>query len=360
MNNQWRFFLVGPCLWIAAIGWAKTPVIIDTDMAIDDWLALIYLAHHPEAELLAVTVTGAGEAHCQPGAQNAVDLIDITPARGTAVACGGTEPLDGFVAFPKRWRADADSLYGVALTKSPRHPGSESASALLIRSLRQASKPVRLVILGNATNVALALEQAPEIKNKIERIFFMGGSIWHPGNIIVPGFTDQHPNKVAEWNILIDPIAARMVLRSGIPLTLVSLDGTKDQKVSRADVDTFTKAATTPGAHFFSNVFAKAMWFVDSGEYYLWDALTAAVAMNPSFCKTESHPVDVIVGYSDKFVVEPRADYSAKRWDGKPRRNFDPYFTGQTFLSDEGARVDVCVQSFPEAVKADLIRTINR
>jgi pyrimidine-specific ribonucleoside hydrolase len=308
---------------------------------------------------LGVTVTGAGEAHCNPGAQNAVDLVDMTPSRGVPVACGPEEPLDGFQEFPKAWRTDADTFYGVPVPRSTRRPVAESAPELLVSLLRQAAAPVRLVVLGNATNVALAMERAPDIKGKIERIFFMGGAVWQKGNIIVPGFTDHYKNTVAEWNVLIDPVATQMVLRSGVPVTLVTLDGTKDQKVTRDDVARFTAAARTPGARFFSDVFGKAMWFVDSGEYYFWDALTAGVTVNPGFCKTERLDLDVIVAYSDRTNVDPLPPYGALRWDGKPRRNFDPYFTGQTFLSDEGSAVDVCVQSDPDGFKPDLIRTVN-
>ncbi len=347
------------CFFGCTIGFAKTPLIIDTDMAIDDWLAMVYLGHHPDLNILAVTVTGAGEAHCTPGAQNAINLMDSTPSRNVPVACGPSEPMDGYFEFPKAWRADADSLYGTSLPESSRKPSAESAPDLLVNTLRKASKPVRIVVLGNATNLALALEKAPDIKSKVERIFFMGGNIWQKGNIIVPGFTDHYKNKVAEWNIMIDPVAARFVLRSGVPLTLVTLDGTNDQKVSREDVAAFTQAARTPGAKFFSGIFAKAMWFVDSGEYYFWDALTAGVATNPKFCKTEPHHVDVIVAYSDKTNGVPLPDFSKNRWDGKARRNFDPYFTGQTFLSDEGPLVDICVQSDPKAFKAELIHIVN-
>jgi pyrimidine-specific ribonucleoside hydrolase len=121
----------------------------------------------------------------------------------------------------------------------------------------------------------------------------------------------------------------------------------------------FTSAAKSPGAKFFSEIFVKAMWFVDSGEYYYWDALTAGVTVNPNFCKIEKHNIDVIVGYSDKKDGSIRPSFSTRRWDGKPRRNFDPFFTGQIFLSDEGPLVDVCVQSFSETFKPDLIRTVN-
>ena len=354
-----RILLLLSVLMNASASEAKIPVIIDTDMAIDDWPAMLYLLHHPDADVLAITVTGAGEAHCDPGAQHAVDLVDITPSHGTPVACGPSEPMDGYFEFPKSWRKGADTFYGVPLKRSNRRPLSIGSPELLVTTLRQATQPVRLLILGNATNVGLALEQAPDIKSKIERIFFMGGSVWLPGNIIVRGFTDQYKNKVAEWNMMIDPVAARIVLRSGLPVTLVTLDGTQQQKVTRQDIHQFTKEAKTPGARFFAKVFEQIKWFVDSGEYYYWDVLTAAMAIHPEFCRMEKLNLDVIVAYSDKTNGNIPPSFSSQRWDGKPRRNFDPYYTGQTFLSDEGHPIDVCVESYPAKFKPDLIRTLN-
>lgn len=338
---------------------ARTPIIIDTDMAIDDWVAMLYLLHHPDSQVLGVTVTGAGEAHCQPGAQHAVDLVDITPQKGIPVACGPEEPMDGFHQFPAPWREGADTFYGVPLPTSPRKPDTRSAPDLLISLLEQARSPVRLVILGNATNVALALRKAPAIKKRIERIVFMGGSIWAPGNIIVPNFTDQYKNKTAEWNVLIDPIAARDVLESGVPVTLVPLDGTNDVKVLPTDAKTMKAAARTPGAKFFSQILDKTQWFIDSGEYYFWDALTAAVTLNPELCTLRELPLQVVVAYSEKTNGVPLPAFKKQRWDGKERRNFDPYYTGQTLLTDRGVPTQVCVAADAKAFKQKLVHTIN-
>ena len=63
-------------------------MIIDTDMAADDWLAILYLLGRPEVEVAAVTVTGAGEAHCQPGVRNALALIALAGHPDIPVACG--------------------------------------------------------------------------------------------------------------------------------------------------------------------------------------------------------------------------------------------------------------------------------
>lgn len=339
---------------------ARVPVIIDTDMAIDDWAAMLYLLQQPQVQVLGVTVTGAGEAHCNPGAQHAVDLVDITPQAGIPVACGDAEPMDGYFEFPADWRKGADTFYDVPVPASKRTPDKRHAAKLLIDLLQKSPRKVKLVVIGNATNVAQALLQRPGIKNKIERIYMMAGAVWAKGNIIVPGFTDHYKNKTSEWNVMIDPVAARIVLQSGVPVTLVPLDGTNDVKVTPADALAFKQAAQTAGGRFYSQVLDKNGEFIDSGEYYFWDVLTAAVAIHPDYCRYQTLNMDVIVGYSDKTNGNPLPGFSAKRWDGKPRKNFDPYYTGQTIISDKGHQVQVCVGADAASFKADLLQAINR
>ena len=339
---------------------ARIPVIIDTDMAIDDWAAMLYLLQHPQVQVLGITVTGAGEAHCNPGAQHAVDLADVTPQKGVPVACGDAEPLDGYFDFPADWRKGADTFYDVPLAASARHPDKRHAAQLLLDLLQKSKGKVKLVVIGNATNVAQALIKRPGIKNKIERIYMMGGAVWAKGNIIVAGFTDNYKNKTSEWNVMIDPVATRIVLQSGVPVTLVPLDGTNDVKVTPADALAFKQAAASEGGRFYSRILDQNGGFIDSGEYYFWDVLTAAVAVHPEYCRYQTLSMDVVVGYSDKTNGNPLPGFSAKRWDGKPRRNFDPYYTGQTIISDKGRQVQVCVGANADDFKRDLLHTLNQ
>lgn len=345
---------------VSGTGAAATPVIIDTDMGIDDWPAMLYLLHHRQTRVLGVTVTGAGEAHCQQGVQHALELVEISPQKGLPVACGDTEPMDGYFEFPPAWRKGADSLYDVALPASGRHSDRRQAVQLLIDLLQKSKHRVKLVILGNATNVAQALLAQPQIKKKIDRIYVMGGAVWAKGNIIVPGFTDHYKNRTSEWNVMIDPVASRIVLQSGVPLTLVPLDATNDVRVTADDVDAFKQAGQTPGGRFFTQVLQNNADFIKSGEYYFWDALTASLVTHPEYCTYQSLSMDVIVGYSDKTNGDPLPGFSARRRDGKPRRNLDPYYSGQTIISDKGRQVQVCIAAKAAQFKPDLIQTINR
>ena len=86
----------------------------------------------------------------------------------------------------------------------------------------------------------------------------MGGAIETRGNLIVQGFTDDLQNKVAEWNIYIDPVAANKVFTSGIPITLIPLDATNQVPVTLDFTAEFKRKATSPEAKFIDIAFLTA------------------------------------------------------------------------------------------------------
>ena len=92
-----------------------SPVIIDTDMAADDWMAILYLLNRTDITVEAITVTGAGEAHCGPGVENALKLINLAGKTNIPVACGPEVPLSGGHTFPAGWRTSVDNLLGLDL-----------------------------------------------------------------------------------------------------------------------------------------------------------------------------------------------------------------------------------------------------
>lgn len=103
----------------------------------------------------------------------------------------------------------------------------EHAVEFLIRTLRNSEEPLILIVTGPMTNIATALEKAPDIKNKIDRIILMGGAILEPGNI----------TSSAEFNVYVDPEAAKIVFRSGCELYLVSLDATMKAMFFEDDIE---------------------------------------------------------------------------------------------------------------------------
>lgn len=209
---------------------AAQPVVVDTDMASDDIMALCYLLEQPGRSVQAITVAGTGEAHGPAGARNALRLVKaLDPQRQIPVAYGPPDPLSGFISFPVSWRATADGMYGLKLPAWAGPQPSESAVRLLTDTISQSPRPVEVVTLGPFTNLALALRADPGLAKKISMIYAMAGAVRVDGN--------EPIQKRAEWNVYVDAAAADLVLRSGIPMTIVPLDAS-DNVPARLTIDT--------------------------------------------------------------------------------------------------------------------------
>lgn len=92
----------------------QTPksVIYDTDMAHEDVFSALFLLSHPNVDVRAITVTGTGEVHCEPGVEHALGLVALSGNEEIPVACGRETPLAGNHVFPAEWRKDADEGWG--------------------------------------------------------------------------------------------------------------------------------------------------------------------------------------------------------------------------------------------------------
>jgi inosine-uridine nucleoside N-ribohydrolase len=129
------------------------------------------------------------------------------------------------------WRASANRAYGLQLPEGG-EPSPLSALQLIAKVLMGSSDKVSVVAVGPLTNVAEALQAHAEIADKIDTIYVMGGAVEVNGN--VGGSGAGIDNRHAEWNIYVDPTAANIVFESGLPMTLVPLDATKDVPVTRS------------------------------------------------------------------------------------------------------------------------------
>jgi inosine-uridine nucleoside N-ribohydrolase len=267
------------------------PFIVDTDMASDDWLAILYLLGRADVDVRAITVTGAGEAHCAPGVRHALDLAALAGRPGIPVACGRETPLQGDRVFPTSWRERVDNFLGLSLPESPNVPVDDPAVDLLIRTVQESPQPVHHFTLGPLTNVAEALETEPSLVDNIQRITVMGGAVHVPGNV---GPSSNIDNDVAEWNVYVDPHAAAVVFRSGAPITLVSLDATNHAPLTMDFYRRLKRDRKTPVAQFAYRVLTQILDFIRGGAYYFWDPLAAAIATDDSLATYEEQPLEVI------------------------------------------------------------------
>ena len=210
-------------------------VIIDTDMGWDDVLSILYLLKKPDINIAGITVTGCGEANLPWGTTIALTLLEVA-GRTDVPVCGGTEtPLKYDHCFPQPFREDMNGLMGLldSLPKPSREPDPRTAWEFLSDTLNQASEPLTILSLGGFTNFGRMFLDCPDTKLKmIDRIYAMAGAVFVDGNVDLLNNAcaqwDQGPlyssNNRAEWNMFVDPLAAKMVFDSEIPLTIIPLD----------------------------------------------------------------------------------------------------------------------------------------
>ncbi|WP_429011904.1 pyrimidine-specific ribonucleoside hydrolase RihA [Aeromonas veronii] len=200
------------------------PVILDCDPGHDDAIALILALASPELKVLAVT-TSAGNQTPDKTLNNALRILTLLGRDDIPVAAGAPKPL-------ARELIIADNVHGESGLDGPKLPDPAFAPQamtgieLMARCLRESPEPVTLVPTGPLTNIALLLAAHPELKPRIARIVLMGGAAgagnWTPA---------------AEFNIYVDPEAADMVLKSGIPITMCGLDVTHEAQVMDEDIE---------------------------------------------------------------------------------------------------------------------------
>jgi purine nucleosidase len=207
----------------------KRKIIIDTDPGQDDAVAiLLALASGEELAVLGITCV-AGNVPLRLTSVNALKICELANRRDIKVFAGCDTPL-------KRHLVTAEHVHGKTGLDGPTLPEptmrlqAQHAVDFLIETLRsEPAGSVTLCPLGPLTNIATAIERAPDILPKIAEIVLMGGAYFEVGNI----------TPAAEFNIYVDPEAAKIVFSSGVPITVVPLDVTHKALVTKERNDKF-------------------------------------------------------------------------------------------------------------------------
>ena len=303
------------------------PVIIDTDMAPDDWMAILYLLQTPLVEVKAVTVVATGEAHARPGTGNALGLLALVNKTGIPVAYGRKTPLCGDHRWPMLVRKLVDWRFGLSLPRKKEKPSHLSAVELLFKKIMESSCKAVLFAIGPLTNVAETIQQNPAIVDRIERIVIMGGALKVSGNITPSGFK-RVENHTAEWNIYCDPYAAAVVFASGVPITLVPLDVTNTVPMT---LDFYVRSAQlrlTPAADFVHRTMGRLKFLIDRHEYYFWDPLAAVLAAHEELGEYEEMKLKVVVqeGPESGRTLESAQGHAVRVCTGVDTERFEEIF----------------------------------
>ena len=191
-------------------------IIIDTDPGQDDAIAiLLALASPKEIDVLGI-VSVAGNVPLDLATKNALKVVEISGLLDIPVYRGSEKPL-------KRKLVTAENVHGKTGLDGPDLPEpkikiqSQHGVNFIIETLRShEAKTITLCPLGPLTNIALSMQKAPDIVEKIQQIVLMGGAYFEVGNV----------TPAAEFNIYVDPEAADIVMRSGVQITMLPLDVT--------------------------------------------------------------------------------------------------------------------------------------
>lgn len=198
---------------------SRPPIILDCDPGHDDALAILLAAQH--AELLGVT-TVSGNAPLTATTRNALLTLQLGDI-DAPVHAGAAAPLVGEARYAPDIHGES-GLSGPTLPGLRREPASDDAVRFIVDTVRGTDDPW-LVAVGPLTNVALALQEAPDIATKLAGISIMGGSAG-PGN----------RTPTAEFNIWADPEAAKVVFSSGAKLIMCGLNLTHQFTLYEPDV----------------------------------------------------------------------------------------------------------------------------
>ncbi len=301
MAKRWLLLLVFLVLGVFIVSKLqfKTALLIDTDADSDDMMAICMLLKEPRIEVKAITTSGVGMATYEKAAPNIRNLLAFLGRSDIPVTSGAKISLSPISNFPASWRSDADNIQGFVLPKSDSTPVAISSSEMIVKQVKDAQAKGRkldILAIGPMTNIAHALEDAPEIVSGIRKIVLMGGTIDVPGNVVGEDKGLAHPK--SEYNIYLDALAASRVFESGIPIELVPLDATNSVPITDAIIARITKE-TTPTAGFIRFISAKFVLSQAPAKVYYWDPLAAAILTDPKIGK-DKRLLRVKVNLNDK------------------------------------------------------------
>jgi len=283
----------------------KRTVLFDHDGAADDLLSLMMLLAMPHIELMGVVVTPA-DCFLRPAVSASLKILRFFDRTDIPVS-GGTLP--GVHPFPQAWRTqpyavDAFPILNDSATPLPAavdEPGHE----FIARKLREARRPVTVLITGPVTNLAAALSAEPDLAGHIEEVVWMGGALHVRGNV-----QDYEHDGTAEWNAYWDPPGTHRLWQSSAPITLFPLDATDQVPVTTEFLHRLARQRRHPLSDLAGQVWALTVGTLQAYEYryHMWDTLTTGYLGAPELMTLRKTRTEVIsTGPGSGRIIEVEA-----------------------------------------------------
>lgn len=289
-------------------------VIFDTDPGVDDAMALLFLARHPDIDLIGVTTT-FGNAPIEITTNNALYLkkewgLDVPVAKGS-----GEKFAPGRVTHPYPTFIHGDDGLGNIgvpdMTGEPLDP--RPAHRFLIDALKANPGEITIVAVGRMTNLANALTEAPEIAGLVREVVIMGGAIDVPGNV----------TPAAEANIHGDPEAADLVMTAPWKVVVVGLDVTMKTSMSRTELAALAKAGG-PAVELLDRL---SQFYIDfyhdqiEDSMVVHDTCACVYVVAPELFTTRSGAIRVLttgIGEGKTLQKPDGMAFGESPWDSQP------------------------------------------
>lgn len=280
----------------------RIPIIIDTDFVMppaDDGMALMLALQSPEIELLGIT-TVAGNDSLERATSDALRMLEIANQADIPVYVGADMPL-------VHEKSDfAVRSYGNWYSNEPPEPPpggfaskkaeEESAVSFIVRTVMAQPGQVTLVAIGPLTNIAQAIRAEPEFAKNVKQLVIMGGAV----ALLPDGAGNITPN--AEFNFWVDPEAAYVTLRSGIPIELSPLNVSRKSALTKAWYEKMV-SVETPLTELLKETMGPRFEARPDRRWFMYDQIAMASLIDPSLVTSEQLYVDVNIDHGISYGV---------------------------------------------------------
>lgn len=278
-------------------------IIFDTDFAFppqDDAMALFFVLNSPELDVIGIT-TVAGNRSLNVANADVLKILEVTGRAGIPVYSGAASPLlhEGTEWDTKRhggWYANEPSREppgGFAQTKKIE---GRSAIDFLVSAVMEHPKQVSILAIGPLTNIAMAMRMEPRFAANVKQLVIMGGAV----AALPDGGGNHTPN--AEFNFYVDPEAAQIVLRSGIPIVLSPLNVSRKARFTKEHYDRIV-AVDTPITRLIRDTLGPGYAKQPGRVALMYDQVAAVTLVAPELIKSVELVVDVDINQGLNYGV---------------------------------------------------------
>lgn len=292
-------------------------VIFDTDLGVDDAMALLYLHASPHINLRAIC-TGVGNATVEMTTRNCLYMcerfsIDVPVYKGEGVGLDGTNRLP-----PPHMIHGDDGLGNINPVVKSRQAEAVSAADYMVEAINNAPGRITVITVGRLTNLALALQRDSSIASKVKDVVVMGGAIGrhgHAGNV----------SPVAEANVFGDPLAADQVFGADTTTAMVGLDVTQEVFMGD-DQFAFLRDSCGDAGQFIFDISRIYLNFHRDWRgldgCYVHDSSATIYAVHPELFTVERGQIRVQdngVGAGQTIFSKSEQPWFVDEWSGRPK-----------------------------------------